>query len=125
MPARSSASKGQPSSTKGRRWADSYCDTRKRQKGPCWGCPHYSQDRVPPPLKRAGERGEGKWKRVSWDEALPDSADAMLDAIQEVGPESIIHISTPAHGGFMAGLLNSRLMNALGGLHHDDQAEIN
>ncbi|MBW2418683.1 MAG: molybdopterin-dependent oxidoreductase [Deltaproteobacteria bacterium] len=65
------------------------------QKGACWSHGHYSEDRVTKPLKRAGERGEGKWKEVSWDEALTDIADAMLDAIEEQGPESIITPLTP------------------------------
>ncbi|KKM12485.1 hypothetical protein LCGC14_1720110, partial [marine sediment metagenome] len=30
----------------------------------------YDPDRILYPMVRAGERGEGKWKRVSWDEAL-------------------------------------------------------
>ena len=30
----------------------------------------YNPDRVLHPLVRVGKRGEGKWKRVSWDEAL-------------------------------------------------------
>ncbi len=30
----------------------------------------YDPDRVIYPLKRVGKRGEGKWKRISWNEAL-------------------------------------------------------
>ncbi len=30
----------------------------------------YDPDRVLYPMLRAGKRGEGKWKRISWDEAL-------------------------------------------------------
>jgi anaerobic selenocysteine-containing dehydrogenase len=30
----------------------------------------YDPDRILYPMKRAGRRGEGKWKRISWDEAL-------------------------------------------------------
>ena len=48
------------------------------QKGACWSHCIYSQDRVTRPLKRVGERGEGKFEPVSWDAALGDIADAML-----------------------------------------------
>jgi anaerobic selenocysteine-containing dehydrogenase len=30
----------------------------------------YHPDRVHFPLKRAGERGEGKWERISWEQAF-------------------------------------------------------
>jgi DMSO reductase family type II enzyme molybdopterin subunit len=65
------------------------------QKGTCWSHCHYSQDRVTHPLKRVGERGQGKFEEVSWDEALTDIADAMLDAIEDQGAESIINLFTP------------------------------
>jgi DMSO reductase family type II enzyme molybdopterin subunit len=68
------------------------------QKGACWSHCHYSPDRVTKPLKRVGERGEGKFKEVSWDEALDDIADAIIDAIEEQGPESVILPLTPEVG---------------------------
>ncbi len=68
------------------------------QKGASWCTLHYSQDRVTTPLKRAGERGEGKWEEVSWDEALSDICDALLDAIEDQGAESIIVPFTPEPG---------------------------
>ncbi|KKM98096.1 hypothetical protein LCGC14_1161380, partial [marine sediment metagenome] len=30
----------------------------------------YDPDRILHPMKRVGKRGEGKWKRISWDDAL-------------------------------------------------------
>ena len=30
----------------------------------------YHIDRLKYPMKRVGERGEGKWQRITWDEAL-------------------------------------------------------
>src|SRR3990172_6451344 len=50
------------------------------QKGCSWSHLLTGPDRVTHPIKRAGERGEGKWQRVSWDDALTEIADAMLDA---------------------------------------------
>ncbi len=71
------------------------------QKGACWTRLLTGPDRVTQPLKRVGERGEGKFEPVSWDEALGDIADAMLDALQDQGPASIITLMTPevAAGG--------------------------
>src|SRR5512141_1013283 len=60
------------------------------QKGACWSHCHYSPDRITQPMKRVGERGEGKFEPVSWDDALTDIAGAMLDAIAEQGGESIL-----------------------------------
>src|SRR3990170_3671717 len=62
------------------------------QKGVAWSQLLHAKERVLYPLKRAGERGQGQWKRVSWDQALTEVADAILDGIQEIGPESIIHV---------------------------------
>ncbi|MFC2000588.1 molybdopterin-dependent oxidoreductase [Chloroflexota bacterium] len=42
----------------------------------------YHQDRLRFPLKRAGDRGEGNWQRISWNEAL-DSIVAKLQEISE------------------------------------------
>jgi anaerobic selenocysteine-containing dehydrogenase len=41
------------------------------------------------PMKRNGPKGEGKWKRISWDEALNTICDKMKEAIDKVGPFSI------------------------------------
>ena len=74
------------------------------QKGASWSHCHYSPDRVTQPLKRVGERGKGEFKPVSWDGALTDIADAMLDAINEYGGESILTLLTPEPGAFAARL---------------------
>ncbi len=58
--------------------------------------PAYEQvahpDRVIYPLKRTGEKGEGKWQRVSWDEALDLMADRFGRIQKEYGPEAIATI---------------------------------
>ncbi len=42
------------------------------------------------PLKRAGERGEGKWARISWDEAYDTIETRLKDIRQKYGAESVI-----------------------------------
>jgi DMSO reductase family type II enzyme molybdopterin subunit len=83
------------------------------QKGACWSYIHYTPERVTQPLKRAGERGEGKFEPVSWDQALTEIADGMLDAIQDQGPESIITLMTPEPGAAASRLFLDALATPL------------
>lgn len=50
----------------------------------------YHKDRLKHPLKRAGERGEGKWQEISWDEAFDLIEKKMKKIRDEYGPESFI-----------------------------------
>ncbi len=50
----------------------------------------YHPDRVLYPLKRVGAKGEGKWQRISWDEALTTIVEKFKKVIAEYGPESIV-----------------------------------
>lgn len=61
------------------------------QRGGCFTHHMYGPDRIKYPLKRVGKRGEGKWKRISWDEALTEAADAIIDACVQDGPQSIVN----------------------------------
>jgi anaerobic selenocysteine-containing dehydrogenase len=49
-----------------------------------------SEDRLQYPLKRIGQRGEGKWQRISWDEAYGTIEAELKKAISEHGPESVL-----------------------------------
>ena len=60
------------------------------QKGGCFSERMYDPSRVRHPLKRAGERGDGRWKRVSWDEALLEIADSVLDTLRDEGSDRVI-----------------------------------
>lgn len=46
-------------------------------------------DRIKYPMKRKGERGKGKWERISWDEALETIAEKISEIIKEDGPRAI------------------------------------
>lgn len=85
----------------------------------------YGPQRVLYPLRRTGERGQGKWERVTWDEALTDIADAMLDAIEEVGPGAIVVDQGPANGGLISMSAADRFAMALGATHLDPHAGFN
>ena len=49
----------------------------------------YSKDRLLYPMKRVGERGEGKFERISWDQALDEIADKLKDVIKKYGNEAV------------------------------------
>ncbi len=46
--------------------------------------------RLRKPLKRAGERGEGKWEEISWEEAFDFIEKKMKEIRDDFGPESMI-----------------------------------
>ena len=47
----------------------------------------YNPGRLRHPLKRVGERGEGKWERISWEEALDSIAEELLEYRRKNGPQ--------------------------------------
>src|SRR4026207_1922405 len=49
----------------------------------------YHPDRLNHPLIRVGKRGEGKWRRATWDEALSEIAQKMNGLKQQCGAESV------------------------------------
>ncbi len=54
----------------------------------------YDPDRILFPLVRVGKRGEGKFRRASWDEALDLVAKNMLKIKDQYGPEAMVFSST-------------------------------
>ncbi|MDP3938039.1 MAG: molybdopterin-dependent oxidoreductase [Deltaproteobacteria bacterium] len=78
-----------------------------------------SPERVRYPLRRTGERGEGKWKRISWDEALTEIADAILDAHESHGTESFVIDAPHIHAGTVALSGAGRLVRILNGVMPD------
>ncbi|HZO88430.1 MAG TPA: molybdopterin oxidoreductase family protein [Chthonomonadaceae bacterium] len=53
----------------------------------------YSPDRVLTPMRRVGKKGEGKFERISWDEAIAEIAGRWKAIIAESGPEAILPFS--------------------------------
>lgn len=52
----------------------------------------YAPDRVLYPQKRVGERGEGRFERISWDEAMDTVIEKHRKAMETHGPTSILYI---------------------------------
>ncbi|HKS29202.1 MAG TPA: molybdopterin-dependent oxidoreductase, partial [Pyrinomonadaceae bacterium] len=79
---------------------------RNCAKGPATLNQITDPDRILHPLKRAGRRGEGKWVRVSWDEALDDLAARIRKAIvEERRGEVMYHVGRPGEDGFTERIL--------------------
>lgn len=59
-----------------------------------------SPRRVNYPLKRVGERGSGKWERVSWDDALDDIAHRLEALRAEYGSGTLASMIGGPHASF-------------------------
>ncbi len=66
----------------------------------------YGPDRLKQPLIRVGKRGEGKFRAVSWDEALDYVGDKLADIMKKYGPESVaVSLQVPGTGYVHKGAL--------------------
>ncbi len=69
---------------------------RNCAKGPATINQVTNPERVLYPMKRVGKRGEGKWQRTTWDEALDDIASRIRTAIVEERRDEIVyHVGRP------------------------------
>ena len=57
----------------------------------------YAGSRLLHPMRRTGARGEGKWARISWDEALDEMAERLATVRQTYGPEAIVGATSGAY----------------------------
>jgi anaerobic selenocysteine-containing dehydrogenase len=79
---------------------------RNCAKGPATVNQATDPDRILHPLKRAGQRGQGKWEEVSWDEALDDIAGRIRKALVEKrNNEVMYHVGRPGEDGFTERIL--------------------
>jgi len=77
----------------------------------------YSPDRLKYPLKRTGARGEGRFKRISWDEAVEGVAAELQRIKQRYGNKAILYIAYSGNTGtFLHSQLSMfRLLTMFGG----------
>ncbi len=92
---------------------------RNCAKGPATHNQIYDPERILYPLKRVGKRGEGKWKRVSWDEAMTDIA-AKMRASREKRRDGIMyHVGRPGEDHY-----TNRVITAWGVDGHNSHTNI-
>lgn len=94
------------------------------QKGAAFHNTLYGDERLKYPLKRVGERGEGKWQRISWDEATNQIADAILDSYQSQGTDGFILDAPHTHAGAAAYAGAFRMSRVMGGVYIDSTSDI-
>lgn len=58
----------------------------------------YHPDRLKYPQKRIGGKGENRWKRISWDEALEITVQKLLDCRNRSAPESALFMQGTPKG---------------------------
>jgi len=75
---------------------------------------HTDPDRLRTPLIRVSERGEEKWKAVTWDEALSFIAEKMQKIKVEYGPESLAAFIHGLGGTFFKHTLRAYGTNNIG-----------
>lgn len=73
----------------------------------------YNPDRIKGPLKRAGERGEGKWEAISWDEGIKTLADKLGEIRAQRRANNVIFATTRSQG--VIGVAINFLRSALDG----------
>ena len=64
----------------------------------------YSKDRLKYPLLRVGEKGEGKFQRITWDEAIDRIVRAFQKTRDEYGAQAVM--SYFGRGSFESGLMD-------------------
>ncbi|HSD26295.1 MAG TPA: molybdopterin oxidoreductase family protein [Vicinamibacteria bacterium] len=75
----------------------------------------YSPDRVLHPMRRVGRKGEGRFERISWDDALDAVASRLRGITERHGPQAILPYSYAGNMGLLGyGSMDRRFFHALG-----------
>lgn len=77
----------------------------------------YAPDRILHPLRRAGPKGSGEFRRIGWDEAIAEIAQRWRAILAEDGPLAILPFFGSGTEGLVQGrVAGRRFFNRLGSL---------
>ena len=70
----------------------------------------YSEERLKYPLRRVGERGEGIFERISWEDALDEVASNIKEIKGKYGNSAILLVAGGGNQGMLHGIIPHALM---------------
>ena len=92
---------------------------RNCAKGPATHNQVYDPERILYPLKRVGKRGEGKWERITWEQALTEIAEKMRESRARRRDGIVYHVGRPGEDGY-----TNRVVQAWGVDGHNSHTNI-
>jgi Anaerobic dehydrogenases, typically selenocysteine-containing len=93
---------------------------RNCAKGPATINQIQDTERILYPMRRVGERGQGGWERISWDEALDEISTKIRTSLKTGAVDKVVyHVGRPGHEGFM-----NRVLKAWGVDGHNSHTNI-
>lgn len=81
----------------------------------------YAPDRLLYPMRRTGRKGEGRFERITWDDAISEIANRLGSIINSHGGEAIWPFAGSGNMGYLQGIagVGQRLWNTLGASIHE------
>jgi DMSO reductase family type II enzyme molybdopterin subunit len=94
------------------------------QKGACYTEVMYGPSRLTVPMKRSGPRGSGKWQKISWEQAIDEIAEKMIDVATVHGTDTIYQDLGPNFDNGPTTVGRFKFLFMSGGVFADNWAEI-
>lgn len=74
----------------------------------------HSEERIKYPLMRTGERGEGKFKRITWDQAFDHICKQLTSIRNKYGSEALVEYIYSGNREFLGKNISGRFLNLFG-----------
>lgn len=75
----------------------------------------YHPERLLHPMRRTGAKGEGRFERITWDQALDEVADRLRQVVDRCGPQAVLPYSYAGTMGYVQGeSMDRRFFHRLG-----------